>query len=440
MSLTRFTRRQFLKSTAVLGAAVSLTSLAGCVAPTAPQAGSGGAAAPAAAKETVLFWKPPHSSKEADLWTPLLKKFTDANPNITIDHQVIPWANVDQQFTAAFAGGQPPDVFYLPDEWYPKYVNQDQIADLTDKIGSWKENYTPTAWGIATYKGSTWGAPFLGVVQGWILNMDLFKAKGVAKPTNWEEFRAAAKELTDKNAGVYGVNPFGGDNVTNWTVEVPLLAAGGTKLLSDDLKKVTANTEGGVLAVKTFLQDIVFNDQSATPVGSTSQQRLELGLTGKIAMFWQEESSIKAQWRARLPNAELDAIPMLKLTDDGHDAAWANVGFMFMAKSSADKDGAFKLLEYLSTDDIQVEYVQKGVDLLPLKKNIPPLPDVDPLVAKLVSFLEAGDGVGTQISIHWRDACNSLVAECEAVMSGTKTPDQALASVVDTVGPILDGE
>jgi len=369
-----------------------------------------------------------------------LKTFTDANPGITVDHQVIPWANVDQQFTAAFAGGQPPDVFYLPDEWYPKYVSQDQIADLTDKIGGWKENYTPTAWNIATYKGSTWGAPFLGVVQGWILNMDLFKAKGVAKPTNWEEFRAAAKALTDKDAGIYGVNPFGGDNVTNWTVEVPLLAAGGTKLLSDDLKTVTANTEGGVLAVKTFLQDIVYNDQSATPVGSTSQQRLELGLTGKIAMFWQEESSIKAQWRARLPDAELDAIPMLKLTDDGHDAVWANVGFMFMAKSSADKAGAFKLLEYLSTDDIQVQYVQKGVDLLPLKKNIAPLPDVDPLVAKLVSFLEAGDGVGTQISIHWRDACNSLVAECEAVMSGTKTPDQALAAVVDTVTPILDGE
>jgi len=131
---------------------------------------------------------------------------------------------------------------------------------------------------------------------------------------------------------------------------------------------------------------------------------------------------------------------MLKLTDDGHDATWANIGFMFMAKSSADKAGAFKLLEYLSTDDIQVQYVQKGVDLLPLKKDIAPLPDIDPLVAKMVSFLEAGDGVGTQISIHWRDACNSLVAECEAVMSGTKTPDQALAAVVDTVTPLLDGE
>ena len=93
-----------------------------------------GGAAPAAASEEVLFWKPPHSSKEADLWPPLLKIFTDANPGITVDHQVVPWGNVTEQFTAAFAGGSPPDIFYLPDEWYPKYVSDGQIADLTDKI------------------------------------------------------------------------------------------------------------------------------------------------------------------------------------------------------------------------------------------------------------------------------------------------------------------
>jgi multiple sugar transport system substrate-binding protein len=438
MSLSRFTRRQFLQRSAAVGAALSLTTLAGCVAPAAPEAGGGGAAAPAAASEEVLFWKPPHSAKEAELWPPLLAKFTDANPGVTVSHQVVPWDSVDQQFTAAFAGGQPPDIFYLPDEWYPKYVSQDQIADLTDKIGDWKDNYNQAAWNIATYKGSVWGAPFLGVVQSWLLNMDLFNAAGVAVPTNWEEFRAAAAALTDTDAGVYGINVPA--NVTNWVVLIPLLAAGGAKLLSDDLLNVTANTEGGVAAFKALLEDIVLTDQSSIPVGFTDDQRLELGLTGKVAMTWVEESGIKAQWRERLPDTEFDVLPMLKLTDDGQDADWANVGFMFMAQQSADKAGAFALLEYLSTDDIQVEYVQKGVDLLPLKNGIAPLPDIDPLVAKMVSFLDAGNGVGTQISIRWREACNSLVQESVAVMSGQKTSEQALADVEATVAPILDGE
>lgn len=435
MSDHQFSRRHFLQSSAAL---LGVAALAACAPPAAAPGAGSGEAAPAAASEKVLFWKPPHSEKEADLWKPLLQKFMDANPGVTVEHQVVPWGSVDEQFTAAFAGGSPPDIFYLPDEWYPKYVNQDQIADISDKIGEWKDNYTSAAWAGATYKGSTWGAPFLGVAQGWVLNMNLFNEKGVGVPTNWEEFRAAAKALTDTTAGTYGIATPA--QVTNWVVMVPLLAAGGTKLLSDDLLKVTANTEGGQAAIKALCEDIIWTDQSGTPVGATDDQVRSLYLGGKIGMTWVETSSIKAVWRKEAADLELATIPMLKLTDDGTNASWANIGFMFMAEASKDKEGAFKLLEYLSTDEIQVDYVQKGVDLLPLKNNIASLPDIDPIVAEMVSWLGEGWGVGTQIGIHWREATNALVQETQAVMSGQKSAADALKAVEDTVNPVLDGE
>lgn len=434
---TTLSRRQFLQRTAAFGvAALGVTTLAGC--PAAPQPGAGGGAEPAAASEQVLFWKPPHSEREADLWAELLPRFTDANPDVTIDHQVIPWGSVDEQFTAAFAGGSPPDIFYLPDEWYPKYVNQEQIANISDRIAEWQGNYQDSAWLGATYKGSTWGAPFLGVAQGWVLNMNMFNEKGLGIPTNWDEFRNAAQELTDVDAGLYGIDVPA--NSTNWVVLIPLLAAGGTRLLSDDLLSVTANTEGGQAAFRMLLEEITWNDQSSIPVGFTDDQRRDLRLGGKVGMTWVETSGIKAVWRQEAPDLELATIPMLKLTDDGQNGSWANIGFMFMAEQSKDKEGAFKLLEFLATDEIQVDYVQKGVDLLPLKKGIAPLPDVDPIVAEMVSWLDQGWGVGTQISIRWREATNSLVQESHAVMSGLKTAEQALADVEATVGPVLDGE
>ncbi len=437
MAHLKLSRRQFLQRSALVGVAtIGMTALAGCPA-AAPQAGSDGAA-PAAASEEVLFWKPPHSEKEADLWKPLLEKFTGDNPGVTVDHQVIPWGSVDEQFTAAFAGGSPPDIFYLPDEWYPKYVNQDQIADVTDQIATWKENYQDSAWLGATYKGSTWGAPFLGVAQGWVLNMNLFNEKGIGIPTNWEEFRSAALALTDIDGGVYGIDVPASS--TNWVVLIPLLAAGGTQLLGEDLMSVVANTEGGQAAFKMLLEDITWTDQASIPVGFTDDQRRDLRLSGKVGMTWVETSGIKAVWRAEAPDLELATIPMLKLTDDGQNASWANIGFMFMAEQSKEKEGAFKLLEYLSTDEIQVDYVQKGVDLLPLKKGIESLPDIDPIVAEMVSWLDQGWGVGTQISIRWREATNSLVQESHAVMSGLKTAEQALADVEATVNPVLDGE
>lgn len=429
-----FTRRAFLQRSAAFGALAGLTALAGCAAPAAPQADGSGAQD----AWEVLYWKPPHSAKAAEVWEPLLQRFMDANAGITVNHQVIPWGSVDEQFTAAFAGGEPPDVFYLPDEWYPKYVSQGQILDLTDRIIDMEGDYLESAWEIATYKGSTWGVPFLGVVQGWLCNMTLFGEKGLDAPANWAEFRQAAQALTDADAGTYGINVPASS--TNWVVMIPLLAAGGTQLLSDDLTEVTANTEGGQAAFRALLEEITFADQSSVPVGFTPDQRRDLNLGGQVGMIWQENSAIKAQWRTEAPDLELDIIPMLQLTEDGQNASWANVGFMFMASSSAANDGAFTFLEYLGSDEIQVDYVQKSVDLLPLKKDIAPLDDIDPIVAEMVSWLGQGYGVGTQISIRWRDATNALVQESHAVMSGLKTAEEALSAVEEIVNPILDGE
>jgi ABC-type glycerol-3-phosphate transport system substrate-binding protein len=435
----RFTRRQFLQRSAALGAAISLASLAGCVAPTAPQAGSGGEAAPAAASEEILFWKPPHSASEADLWPPLLAKFTEANPGITISHQVVPWANVTEQFTAAFAGGSPPDIFYLPDEWYPKYVSDGQIADLTDKIGSWQENYTEAGWNGATYKGKVWGVPFLGVAQAFICNLNLFEEKGVSVPTNWEEFREVARACTDSAAGTYGIAPML-DTFSSWIHYIPLLANGGATLLNEDLTQFAANTEGGVAAFRTLYEEIIAGDQSNTPIGMSQDQSDALAWAGKVGMKNEETAYIKAAWRTEAADLDLGAIPFLKLTDDGKNGSWANIGFMFMAQQSAEKPGAFKLLEYLATDEIQVEYVQKGVDLLPLKKNIEPLPDADPLVTEIVSWLNEGWGVGTTISIRWLEANNILQQEVEAIMTGQKSAEEALASAEALINPILDGQ
>jgi len=427
-------RRQFLTRTAAFGAAIGLTSLAGCAAPV-----PGGAGGESAAQETVqlTFWKPPHGD-EAALWAPLLEEFEADNPGITVEHQVIPWASVDEQFTAAFAGGDAPDVFYLPDEWYPKYVNQNQITDLTELISDWEDQYSPAAWGIASYKGKVWGAPFLGVVQSLLLNMNLFDEHGLEIPTTWDEIKEAAATMTDIDAGIYGINIPA--STTNWVFMVPLLATGGAQVLTDDLMQVACNTEGAIAAWEIALEGIVWNDKSGIPVGFTDDQRQDLELQGKVGITWEEESQIKAVWREQAPDLELDAIPLPQLTDDGQPATWANVGFMFIGEQTEDIDAAFKLLEFLSTKKVQEEYVIRGVDLLPLRLDaeVPDDIETDPVVDKMVSYLEYG--VGTQISIRWREATNSVVQESHAVMSGQKSAAQALADVEATVGPILDGE
>jgi ABC-type glycerol-3-phosphate transport system substrate-binding protein len=110
---------------------------------------------------------------------------------------------------------------------------------------------------------------------------------------------------------------------------------------------------------------------------------------------------------------------------------------MFMAENSEHKDQAAELIRFLADRHVQEEYVLKGVDLMSPMKGVV-VEDPDPVVAKFLSFLPYG--VGTEMSVHWIDATQSLVQEAQAVRTGQKSAEDALNDVKDTVEGVLDGE
>jgi ABC-type glycerol-3-phosphate transport system substrate-binding protein len=270
------------------------------------------------------------------------------------------------------------------------------------------------------------------VIHAILLNMTLFESAGLGVPTTWGEIQAAAKALTDPSKGTYGIQ------LSTWqTFTVPLLAAGGTKLFSDDLTKVAANTPGGVAAFEIVFQKIGWEAKSSVPLGFTDDQANALALEGKIGMMWREESGIKAVWRKQAPDIKLDVVPMPAVEGtEGKPSVWTNVGFLFLAESSKHKEDALKLLKFLATKHVQEEYVVKGVDLMSPMKGVVPT-DVDPVVGKFLSYLPMGSG--TQVSVNWREATVAFSQETEAIWSGQKTAKQALADLEAAVNPILDG-
>jgi multiple sugar transport system substrate-binding protein len=435
----KLTRRQLFRRAAMAGIGASAVTALLAQGPDKAAAAPGGtlrrSSSRAADTTEISFWKPPHSDKEADIWQPLLDEFMQQHPEIKVTHTVVPWANVDEQFTAAFAGGDPPDVFYLPDEWYPKYVKQEQIADISSVFGDLEANYDESVWSIGSYKGKLYGVPFLGVIHALLLNMDLLEAGGFAAPKSWDEIETIAKALTNTDQGIYGLWM---PSDPGWTFLKPLLAVGGTKVLSDDLTKVVADTDGGIAAWDQALRKISYDDKATAPLGLTPDQVTDLSIKGKFAMMWSEESTIKPVWRTQAPNTKLDVVPLPPLPGFGQNpAVWTNVGFMFMAEHSKHKDQAEQLIRFLADKHVQEEYVVKGVDLMSPMKGVV-VENPDPIVAKYLSFLPYG--VGTEMSVHWVDATQSLDQEAQAVRTGQKSAKDALKSVKDTVEGVLDGE
>jgi multiple sugar transport system substrate-binding protein len=112
----------------------------------------------------------------------------------------------DQQFLAAVASGNPPDLVYMDRAKVGTYAADGALQPLTSCISSQKipiKDYRPAALSQVTYKGKVFGIPEFFDVRTIIADYDVMKSSGVtlaqmntAKPAT---LRAAALKMYQHN-------------------------------------------------------------------------------------------------------------------------------------------------------------------------------------------------------------------------------------------------
>ena len=131
------------------------------------------------------------------------------------------------------------------------------------------------------------GLPALVDNLSLVYNKKLFDAAGVAYPTptwTWDDFRAAAKKLTDASTKQYGwayVNDASEDTV--WRYEALLWQSGGDIL--DSTGKAAGYDSPAGLKAMTLLHDMAVTDKSVY-LDTGNGNYLNLFNSGKIAMLW----------------------------------------------------------------------------------------------------------------------------------------------------------
>ncbi len=174
------------------------------------------------------------------------QRFTEASGTAV---EVIPAQDLSQQLTQGFAGGNPPDVFYVDPvkvvqygEAGSLYAYGDQIADIDDVFPALRESYT--------LDGQLYCVPKDYGTLALVINTDAWAAAGLTEadyPTTWEELTAVSEQLTT------------GDQVglafdgTRDRVGAFLLQGGGW-ILNDDQTEATADSPENVAAL-TYLQE-----------------------------------------------------------------------------------------------------------------------------------------------------------------------------------------
>ena len=280
-----------------------------------------------------------------------ISAFMTANPNVKVK-----WEPIAQDYETVLktnlAAGTEADVFYADIFWIDSLMKTGKLLALDDlmaKTGTKKEDFVASLINAFSYQGKTYGIPKDFNTLGLVYNKDLFKAAGVAEPTNdwtWTDLQAAAKKLT--SGGVVGLSL-----PADAARFIPFLwQAGG------DLANV--NNAAGQAAVDFYTG---FEAKDAT-----SKLPSELGMgwageafeKGKAAMVF-EGGWLPADLNNNFKNVNYGVVQMPKGTSAKSNLIFT-VSYSISAKTK-NPNAAWALTNYLTGSDNQTKVLKAGFAL-----------------------------------------------------------------------------
>jgi multiple sugar transport system substrate-binding protein len=220
-----FNRRDFLRLTAVTAAGVLAAACGGAPAAEAPKAEATKAPeqpapAPAAAAVALRLWSHNNpafvKTNEA-----LVKKYQDANPNVTVKYENFPYEEFIQTIQTSMAAKNEADVMEMFGSWVQSYAKGGTLAIAPDTVMSMSE--ARDQFYAAPLDGYVWEGKLYGLPNeynlengGVLVNKKIFEAAGVKYPPEWktwDDLVADAKKLVKMDGSTMTIAGF--NYVTN---------------------------------------------------------------------------------------------------------------------------------------------------------------------------------------------------------------------------------
>lgn len=255
------------------------------------ETGATGATGEPAGPVTLTMWHG-YTDAEADSLTALLADWNATNPDIQIEPLFVNNDKALQKLTVALQGGEPPDITYQYGSSLPQLAAAPGLVDLTTWTQQpdvdW-EDFVQGARDAATFEGKVLGVPALIDNLAVVYNKALFDDAGLEYPNDqwtWDDFRAAAKALTDPAAKRFGFSyPMDASEDSVWHYD-PLLWQNGGSILTEDGTEAAFNSPQGVEALQVLVgmaveDESVFLDLQNSPyTGLFNSGKIGMLVTG----------------------------------------------------------------------------------------------------------------------------------------------------------------
>jgi multiple sugar transport system substrate-binding protein len=351
--------------------------------------------------------------------------------------------NALQKTVAGFTAGNYPDVAYEFGSSAAQLERQPKLVDLTDVVKkpgfNWDDFY-PSEQQAAMANGKVVGVPALVDNLSLVYNKAMFKAAGVPLPTaswTWDDFRAAAKKLTDpakKNYGWAYVND--GSEDTVWRF-LPLLWQAGGDLLNSDNTKPAFDSAAGKEALD-LLQGMAVTDKSVY-LDNGNGNYLNLFNSGKIAMLW------TGPWDLSSINSDVDyGVTLLPGKDGNHETVSGPDLYMAFDHSKGRAATAVKFMTWLTSAPVHLKFAIATGDL-PLRESESKLPGYAEFLKKYPANKVFVDNLANVKHVRpniasYGEVSTALGQMVQSVLIGQADPQKALDTASDQVTSVLAGQ
>jgi multiple sugar transport system substrate-binding protein len=245
---------------ACLGTSATPSPSAAGASPSAAASSASESAAPSAdITGTVTFWNGyAADGDEIKTFTEtVVPAFNKLYPNITVNHQEIPYDDLRQKLVTGLAGGTLPDVLRADIIWVPEFADQDALLALDTEMSDFATISSQVFAGpLSTnkWKDHYYGLPLDTNTRILFYNTKVFADAGItAAPKTVDEFEAAMAQVKTKlGADHYGYAEGG---TGPWSV-LPWIWSFGGGITNADLTAATGTLNGpGTVAAITKLKE-----------------------------------------------------------------------------------------------------------------------------------------------------------------------------------------
>ena len=295
--------------------------------------------------------------------TEIINDFSEET-GIDAEIQVVTWDDYWTLLSAGAQGGSMPDVFWMHSNEAERYMSNEMLLDLTDRIAESDSidlsKYPADITELYTYDDKNYAVPKdVDTIALWY-NKTLFDEAGIAYPTadwTWDDLYEAAKALTKD--GVYG---FACSATNNQAGYYNLIYDMGGYVINDDKTASGYDDPNTIAALQYFEKMIQEGIMPSQQVLSESAEDVLLG-SGTLAMTTQGSWMLSAFKDNEYIKENCDCVELPMDAASGKRVSIYN-GLGWAASAETDHpDEAWQLIEYLGSQEGQTRQAELGVTM-----------------------------------------------------------------------------